>query len=367
MKKLRVLMITVRADFGGGPQHVYSLVRNLLPGIDVFIAAPDDYPYYERFQGLVGKERVVKIPHRKVTLEAVRRVLAFIKENEIDIIHSHGKGAGMYSRMLAVLSGRKCVHTFHGVHTGELGAAGKFIYTSIEKLLSYATDCFIGSSKSEVATAAKQFHIRESLVTIIPNGVEFSEKPWGKEQGLSLPVKVLTVTRYDYAKNTGLLIPVLLELKKVDEIQHFQFIVTGDGEQRQLFHDELVKNDLLKSVTFIGFTKDIQAVYDSADIYISTSRWEGMPLSVIEAMGSGLPVVATNVTGNKDTVLENQNGLLYSLESPAEAAHLLIRLKNDTELYRKLSEFAYYDTRGKFHASRMAEAVANAYASLGIG
>ncbi len=366
MKKLRVLMITVRADFGGGPQHVYSLVKNLLPGIDVFIAAPDDYPYYERFEELIGQERVVKIPHRKVTLEAVRRVLAFIKENEIDIIHSHGKGAGMYSRVLAVLSGRKCVHTFHGVHTGELGTAGKFIYTSIEKLLSYATDCFIGSSKSEVATAAKQFHLRESAITIIPNGVEFSDKPWNKEKALVPPIQVLTVTRYDYAKNTELLLPVLLELKRLNELQHFQFVVTGEGEQKKQFQDALEENELLNHITLSGFTKEIQAVYDSCDIYISTSRWEGMPLSVIEAMGSGVPVVATNVTGNKDTVMNNQNGLLYPLENPAEAAHSLVRLKNDTALFRKLSEFAYYDTRGKFHASRMAEAVASVYTSLGV-
>ncbi len=366
MKKLRVLMITARADFGGGPQHVFSLAKHLLPNTDVYIAAPDDYPYYQRFGELVGESHLVKIPHRQVTVEAIRRVLSFIKENEIDIIHSHGKGAGMYSRILAVLSGRKCVHTFHGVHTGELGKAGKVFYTSIEKLLSYATDYFIGSSKSEVAIASKQFHIPESLVTIIPNGVEFSDKPWDKEKLLSPPVKVLTITRFDYAKNTELLLPVLLELKKINELTNFQFIVTGEGEQRKSFHDELERNGLLPNVTLAGFTKDIQAVYDASDMYISTSRWEGMPLSVIEAMGAGLPVVATDVTGNKDTIIENQNGLLYPIEKPAEAAHLLVRLKNDASLYQRISKCAYDDARAKFHAFRMAEAVAKAYASLGV-
>jgi hypothetical protein len=80
-------MISVRADYGGGPEHIYSLISNLSNHIIPFIAVPEDRPYYQRFIKVVGMNRIIIIPHRVFKLKTLWQLKKFIIANRIDIIH----------------------------------------------------------------------------------------------------------------------------------------------------------------------------------------------------------------------------------------------------------------------------------------
>ena len=78
---MHVLMITVRADYGGGPEHICQLMKQLKPQVQLSIAAPNDQPYLARFAAIAGRERTILIPHRKFTLAALYRVWRYCKKN----------------------------------------------------------------------------------------------------------------------------------------------------------------------------------------------------------------------------------------------------------------------------------------------
>ena len=127
-KPVKILFITVRADFGGGPEHVYRLIDILTPEIEAFVACPKDYPYWDRYQKLLGSDHMIEIPHRKFAVLRLVYLLRYVRCKGIELIHSHGKGAGAYGRILAFLTRKPCVHTFHGVHIGKYSEVSKRLY-----------------------------------------------------------------------------------------------------------------------------------------------------------------------------------------------------------------------------------------------
>jgi len=116
MHKIKILHISSRADFGGGPEHLFQLLKSAKNKMDVFAACPNDFPYYEKYRELLGKDKIIIIPHRKFSPSVFVKLISFITGNGINIVHSHGKGAGIYSRLLYLFTNIKVVHTFHGLH-----------------------------------------------------------------------------------------------------------------------------------------------------------------------------------------------------------------------------------------------------------
>ncbi|MBU6154718.1 MAG: glycosyltransferase, partial [Bdellovibrionales bacterium] len=98
MEKPRILMISARADHGGGQKYLLELVRAINEQVDVFIAAPDEAPYGPKFREL--SKDFFALPHRAFRLGVLIRLLIWARRHRIEIIHSHGRGAGYYSRLL---------------------------------------------------------------------------------------------------------------------------------------------------------------------------------------------------------------------------------------------------------------------------
>ena len=133
--KNSILFISVRADFGGGPQQLYRTVLAIQNEYNIYVACPDSKPYFELLADVVGEERIIRIPHRSFNLFSFLKLLKTIRLKNIDLIHSHGKGAGLYSRLLSKLTAVPCVHTFHGIHIGGLNSIKRFFYIWLERCL----------------------------------------------------------------------------------------------------------------------------------------------------------------------------------------------------------------------------------------
>jgi len=362
---MRLLMISARADFGGGPEHIRKIIECLRDKVDIYVACPNDLPYWSLYSLLVGEERMLEIPHRAFNLKSALDLVKACRLHKIDIIHSHGKGAGIYSRIIGKLTKTPVIHTPHGLHIERYGRIGRWVYLSIERYLSGPFRKIIFVSPSERDNAENKFRIWRGKGVVIINGVTdadgVSVAKWRSEvrNEFAIDTKTLvvgTVSRFDPAKN-------MLEAVSVAQRQkEMVFVWVGDGEGR-VEVEKAISERGLTNIRILGARGDVLRILSACDMYLSTSLREGMPIAVLEAMSVGLPIVASRVVGNVDVVRDNVNGFLYTLGNPDEAASYLSQLGSE-ELRKKMGDESLALQRGQYSATVMAEAIYSEYLKI---
>ncbi|MFY2822344.1 glycosyltransferase family 4 protein [Ruegeria sp. MALMAid1280] len=344
---MKVLFLTVRADLGGGPEHLYQLLKHKPGKVEAFVACPADKPYHDRYHGLVGQKNIVELPHRSFSLRSLFKVAAFVRRMNIDVLHSHGKGAGLYGRLLGLLTGRPVVHTFHGLHVGDYSARKKWLYLSLERALGWKTRKAICVSQGEALLVEKAGFIASEKLVTIPNGIEIpisvSRPSW---DGGTL--RIIAVNRYDHQKNPELLIDIANALDgKID----FRLDVIGTGDRIGDIRTRVEHNGLSERVRIIGGVPNPRDYFRDAHVFLSTSRWEGMPLAVLEAMSESLCVLATEVVGNIDVIEPGRTGYLFKTQD--EAIRILSTLTPNA--LARISDLARQTAETQYSASVMAE------------
>lgn len=302
---MKILYITVRSDFGGGPRHVDQLVNNLSDKYELYLAAPYGNPYGTEWRNNNNIKGVLTIPYRRFSLKTLLQMRRYIKTNGIKIVHSHGNGAGLYSRILKLLCPKiKVIHTFHGI-TNKYNSWYKYIANLIiGKGLKYLTNDFILVSNGEKQLGIQLGFINHRKSHIIYNGInDTGEKPTKSNQELN----IVTLSRFDFQKNMDMAFSIAQQFK---EDKNVIFTWVGNGEDFQRLKDLSFKEKI--NINFVGFSNEPIKYLKEADIYLSTSRFEGLPYSLIEAASVGLPIIATDVEGNNECVKDKKSGFLFN-------------------------------------------------------
>lgn len=253
-------------------------------------------------------------------LKALWELYIILKKiDDIDIIHLHSSKAGFLGRIVSFLLGKssRTIYTPHAISFLRLDVSPKKrkIFIWMERFASFFGGKIVACSQSEKEAIEEQ-GIKN--VTFINNGI----KPLKieKKENISNKITIISVGRLSIQKNPKLFNDVALEFIDNPDIQ---FIWCGDGELKS----ELTSPNI-KCTGWIE-RKKLENYLANADIYLSTSLWEGLPLSVLEAMSIGLPVVLSDCVGNRDLV--EDNGFLYSRKN--EACNILKDLiKNNKKI-----------------------------------
>lgn len=356
---MKVLHITVRADIGGGPEHIFQLISSLNKCCLQYVACPPDKPYHDRFCDVVGKDNLLLIPHRRFELRSLWRVAEFVRAQNIQIVHSHGKGAGAYGRLLALMTKASSVHTFHGVHTGGYSSIKKNLYCIYERTLAIQTAQGIAVSKGEHREILGARMFPENRLSIVPNGVALGESPHLSNAGHHR-LNVVAVNRFDFQKNAATLIDIVQALEYLLPAIDWHLTIYGDGENRPDIQARINKEKLSARVSLAGSIDSMRPALRNADVFLSSSRWEGLPIAILEAMSEGLPVVASDVVGNNDLVSNGVNGYLYALDKPADAAKRIVELQ-DGSLREQLGIAARNMVEADYSVEAMAAATLQIY------
>lgn len=359
-----VLMISVRADWGGGPEHVYRLIKNFPPNIKPYIACPNEQPYWNRYSKILGQDKMIEIPHRKFKISSMLKIKRFIRQNNIQLIHSHGKGAGLYSRPLSIMTNVPCVHTFHGIHIAEYSLIKKAAYLFLERMLAIASSGLISVSESEAQQVKKLSISTPKKLSVIPNGVRIPDDYNKSEYRHNDKFTIIHITRFDYAKNFELIFDIWRHLEKKKLAGKLELFVIGQGPDKDIYQNEVKKNNWQDKIYFTGPVQNTQDYFCKAFCYLSTSRWEGMPLAVLEAMAMGVPVVATDVVGNRDVVENAITGLLFNPKKPDQAANQIEKLLNDRTEWQNLSRESRLRACNLYSAEKMALNTEKVYSKI---
>ena len=363
---IRVLMITASASYGGGPQHIYDLAKSLRGQACVDIACPRQEPFYKRFLDVIDGE-LFEIPERRFTITDALRLVSFARKQGASLLHSHGKGAGVYGRFISFISGLPLVHTPHGIHVDQYGRLLRLVYLGYEHLVGWIDAKTIFVSPSESERALKLGIGRKLRSCVICNGVSSQDDAaWQldardrirKQLGLSKQdVVAVALSRFDYAKNMLEMVSVARETPEV------KFLLLGDGPDYE--HVKMSTSRLATDNVYLpGFVNNPLDYLAAADFYCSTSRWEGLPLAVLQAMSLSLPVVASKVTGNRDAVRMGESGYLYELGNIGEAAKYIKILVADPKFRSQLGARGRMLQQDYFSLSNMASKTLDVYKTV---
>ena len=359
---MHILHINLSNSFGGGPEHLYQLLRETVKNSELrcFVATPLNSPYTQRYRELVGEAQLLNMPGRRFTIKALLNLVFFARKNKINILHSHGKGAGLYGRIASLLTGIKCVHTFHGLHMN-YSLLLKNMYILLERALGKCTAAAISVSSGEFMAISEKKLASRGRLHLICNGVVVPEKFSPRSQQDFSKFRVLHFSRFDVAKNSELILDIALALRCQNSLEDIEFVILGNGAGCEAMKKRVLLEGLENHITFAGFTSNPLLFLKESNCYLSTSRWEGMPLSVLEAMAEGLPVIASDVVGNRDAVLDLKTGFLFPLSRPHKAAAYILKLQGQPSLCEKMGRLAHQRVQEKFTVAKMAASTVKLY------
>lgn len=345
----KVLLCTARADIGGGPKHVFLVLEALLG--DLAVACPEEAPYADAYREVIGSNRVHLIPSRSAGPRAQLAAARVLRRVRPDVVHTHGKGAGILFRPWCRALGIPTVHTFHGLHTGEYGAAMKSTYHLIERLLGMGDAAAVAVSSDEAELLAGAGIT--SRAAVIPNGVVVGTP---LERRRQRHLRLAFAGRLVYQKDPRRLVELVASLQS-----DVTLTVFGDGPLRS----DAAVAAAAADVELVGEVDQPSPRYGDFDVYVSAARWEGMPLAVLEALAAGLPCVLSDVAGHRQIAeLAPEAVKLYDRDNARSFQRALAPL-TDREVLELASKAAIEAAAEHFAIDRVAAELGRLYAVAG--
>ncbi|MGB9885743.1 MAG: glycosyltransferase family 4 protein [Moorellales bacterium] len=278
-------------------------------------------------------------------LSALRALLALFRRERYALIHVHTPAAAWLGRLAARLAHQGPVlYTAHGFHFYRGAPPWYWLaYRTLERLAARWTDGLVVMNEEDYQAARGMgFVPGRNLFLVHGVGVEvarYADAAPASREDLRLPAgaKVaLCVAELIPRKNHFLLLSAWQEVAR--EVPAARLLLVGDGVLRERVQSWVREMGLSGSVRLLGFRRDVPNLLALADVLTLTSKHEGLPRAVMEAMAAGKPVVATDVRGSRDLVRHGVNGFLVPLDEPGALARYLVMLLKDPTLARKMGE-----------------------------
>jgi len=302
-------------------------------------------------------ERVAKRDGIDATL--VPRLARALRRYRADVVHTHNPLPLIYGAPAARLAGAAAIHTKHGVNPGSRG------HHVLRRAAARLTSAFVAVSDTTTAQAKEQRDAPLAKLHTIANGIRldrYRPDPDARaaaraELGVGDAWVVGTVGRLDEYKNQALLVRAMAPLLSAD----VRLVIIGDGPSRADVEAEIAKLPEPKWVVMTGRRMDVPQLIPAFDVFALSSKTEGLPLVVPEAMAAGLPIVTTAVGGLPSVVDEEVTGLLVPVDAEA-LSRALGRLATDRELAREMGKRARDTALARYSADRMVDAYLDLYA-----
>lgn len=265
-------------------------------------------------------------PFKFNNIKSFRLLRKLITENDYKLVHCHTPVGGAIARLASISArkrGMKVIYTAHGFHFYK-GAPKKnwILYYPIEKFLSKFTDVLITINEEDYNLAiSKKFNAKRielvngvgiNLNKFTPQTLEIKKSLREKYSYSDEDYILIYVAELSYRKHQDLLINAVGKLVKY--IPNIKLLLVGDGDLYDEYSKLIKLVGVEKNVELLGYRKDVPNLMELSDVAVSSSRQEGLPVNVMEAMATGLPLVVSNCRGNMDLVEDGVNGYVIELD-----------------------------------------------------
>ena len=350
---MRVLHVTSARTRRGGENQLFYLAEGLRSrGIETALVIPEDASYPTPMSG------TVRIRFRgEADLPAMKRLGSVVREYAPDIVHAHTGHAHAWAAVAMKRSDRPLVVSRRVLFTPSRNPLSRWKMNRVSSFLC------VSNAVSEVK---RTYGIEPDRLRVVHSGVPLTGmSPGGDDLRKRFgtgdhDILTLSLAAFTPNKNQALLVRAL---SLMPDASRPQCVLAGEGRTRVKTERLAQELDLGSFVHFAGFVEDTGELVRAADIFVLTSRSEGLSTATLEAMAGGLPVVATRCGGVEDLVVDGETGILVPPDSPEALASAISALIDDPGLMRSMTE------KGRerallFSVDRMIEATLDVYREL---
>jgi glycogen(starch) synthase len=349
--RLKICQITSNLNLGGQERVLVDLARyfkdnghdplvwtTVANGELVEELLKHDIPY----QGLHLKGKLLHC--------ALKTMHSRMKKVSPDVVITHGNYR-ILARIAAITSRVPVrVHVEHNVSTYK-----KIHYIIVNRMLARFTDRIVCISDTARNSLLEIEKINPEKAIVIPNGVNTERfKSTDREEGIGARRRVGIIARF-YEQKGHIFFVKAIE-KVVREVRDVEFWFVGDGPLRAKIEAQVAAQGLQDYCLFFGFRADVASILKDLDLFVLSSLWEGMPISLLEAQYHGIPSVVTNVGGNPEVITDGFNGLLVPPKDPDALARSILKLLRDKEMSQELGRRAREVFFGKYTIEKMGTA-----------
>jgi glycosyltransferase involved in cell wall biosynthesis len=304
----RILLLVTLAEVGGAQTYLALLVPALVEEFDVVVAAWGPGPLREAVEK--AGARYVPLHHvrRRVSLwrdlRGLIELIGLCRRERPLIVHANSSKAGILGRAAARIAGVPVrIFTVHGWAFAQYHGVASALYLWLDRLVRPFTTHFICVSEStrDAGIAARTCATHNS--SVIPNAVDVAATPRASLAGD--PPRVVSVGRLKEPKD---FVGLVRALSIADA--PYRAAIVGEGPDRPTVEEAIHRYASSEHIALLGERSDVAEQLAQSDVFVLASRSEGMPLSVLEAMAAGLPVVASSVGGVPELVVAGETGLL---------------------------------------------------------
>ena len=355
----KVLLVYYEPIRSGQTTHVLSLVR----GIDrsrcqLTVVLPDKLTSAMAEFDRCGV-KVVPLRMGKLWwgVKSFRALAAMIRQERYDIVHIHSQEAGVMGRVISKIAGaRRVLYTPQTVDIRR--AFLQWAYILVEVLLSHLTERIISVNEVDRKRLIR-WGIHADKIVTIPNGIDLSRYEQAQDvneirQNLGMPANcplVMQVGRLSPQKDPLAFVEGAAQTLRL--CPQARFVMLGDGPMQAEVEALIREKGLAGQVLALGHRPDAACLISAADVVTLTSRWEGTPYSLMEAMAWKKPVVATTVNGCRELVLDGQTGFLVGVGKMQAWSARVMQLLNEPATRARFGEAGYLHLQEGFSLENM--------------
>jgi glycosyltransferase involved in cell wall biosynthesis len=379
---IRVARVIARLNVGGPAQHVIHLTGRLpRERFESVLLAGREGPAEGNMRDLAARSAVqpIAVPGLGRPLSPVDDVRSlvfltrFFRRFRPHIVHTHTAKAGAVGRLAARLTGVPViVHTYHGhVFHGYFSSPATSAFLAVERWLARSTTRLLTVSESVKQDLERYGIGGRGRIAVVALGLDLDRFLAGEGRDGRL-------RRELGAADGRPLVGIVARLAPIKRHEDFiaataavaarmpgaMFAIVGDGERRDVLEALTRQRGLAERVRFLGWRRDLEAIYADLDVVALTSANEGSPVSLIEAMAASRPVVATAVGGVPDLVTHGENGLLVEPGNPSATADALVTLLGDDQRRRAMGEAGRRRVRHAYGVDRLVSDIDRLYTHL---
>lgn len=349
MKKRKVLLVATVVKIHVNVFHIPCLKMFQEQGWETWVCSRNDFdnpkdcviPHCDHYIDIPFERN----PLKPGNVKAYRMLRKIVEKEQFDLIYCHTPVGAMLARLAGISArkkGTKVIYMAHGFHFYN-GAPllNWMIYYPAEKFLSRFTDGLITINQEDYRRAQK-FHAGKTI--LIPGvGIDldkFQKKEPTRQEirnKLGIPERkiiLMSVGELTKRKNHMAVIEALACLKEYDIL----YVVCGDGPMKARLRARAEELGVRERVKLLGFRKDIAELHKMADIFVFPSLQEGLPVALMEAMASGLPIVASRIRGNEDLIQNNRGGYLVKAQDSKQLAEAISKMIKNPEQRDKMEK-----------------------------